>query len=111
MAWRLANGDRTVTVDLNAGDSGSLNGTLTVSDRIYPVSGGWSASGSLPGRNYSAFSVSGRTQNLPDVPNWVAAAGIMIGPGGAPERIDINLGETFSSDGKFNRFSGSLFPV
>ena len=111
MAWRLASSDHAAAVDLVAGDSGSLSGTLTVGDRTYPVSGGWSASGSITGRNYSAFSLSGRTQTQPDVPNWIAAAGIMTGPGAAPEKIDIQINETFSSDGTFRHYSGVLVPA
>jgi phospholipase C len=108
--WKLATPDYSVTLNLNAADNGALNGTLTFQGTSYNVAGGWDAAGSVPGRNYSAFSVSGRTPGLPDVPNWIAAAGIMTGPGNAPSKIDIRVGVSSSADGTLKRYSGVLVP-
>jgi|GEM_PF-2762951 len=107
-SWTLASADHTLAVELVAGDSGSLDGTLTCVGKSYPVSGGWSASGSVPGRNYSVFSLSGRTQTLPDVPDWIAAVGVMTGPGVAPEKIDLRVTVSSSSDGTLRQYSGVL---
>ena len=111
MAWQLASSDHTILVNLFAGDSGGLSGTLNIGAKTYPVTGGWSASGSLPGRNYSAFSLSGHSQNS-DTPNdWISAAGIMTGPGNAPVKIDIQIDETSSYDGTFSHYTGVLLPA
>jgi UDP-2,3-diacylglucosamine pyrophosphatase LpxH len=110
MPWKLATPDNIVTLNLNAADNGAMNGTLTYQGISYDVAGGWDAAGSIPGRNYSAFSVSGRTPGPPDVPNWIAAAGIMTGPGNAPSRIDIRVGVSSAADGTLVRYSGVLFP-
>src|SRR5260370_17123374 len=87
--WKLASSDHTMALDLNAADNGALNGALTYAGASYNVAGGWDAAGSVPGRNYSALSVSGRTPSLPDVPNWISASGIMAGAraGAAPTKI------------------------
>ena len=108
-SWKLASADHTLAVNLVADGNGPLNGTLTFNGGTYPVAGGWSASGSITGRKYSAFSLQGQTQR--DVPNWIAAAGIMTGPGDAPEKIDIQIDVTFSADGIFRHYSGVLVPV
>src|SRR5258708_6960115 len=108
--WKLASSDHTMALDLNAADNGALNGALTYAGASYNVAGGWDAAGSVPGRNYSALSLSGRTPGLPDVPNWIAAAGIMTGPGNAPSKIDIRVGVSSSADGTLTRYSGVLVP-
>lgn len=108
--WKLASADNIVALDLNVSDDGPLNGTLTYEGRMYPVTGAWAASDSVLGRNASAFSLSGRTQDLPDVPNFIAASGIMAGSGTDPTRIDIRVGVTSSSDETLNNYSGVLIP-
>ncbi|MFN0112579.1 MAG: hypothetical protein ACKVZH_27290 [Blastocatellia bacterium] len=87
-----------------------MSGTLTFEGKSYPVDGGWSASGSISGRNFSAFSLSGRTQTLPDVPDWVSAAGIMTGPGDNPAKIEIQVDVVSSSTGEFSNYNGTLLP-
>ncbi len=109
--WMLASSDRTMVLELNAADDGALNGTLTYLWAVYSVAGGWDAAGSIPGRNYSAFSLSGRTTPLPDVPNWISASGIMTGPGAAPTQITIQADVASSSDGSLRPYEGVLIPV
>jgi hypothetical protein len=100
-----------MTLDLNAADDGALNGTLTYAWALYNVAGGWDAAGSIPGRNYSAFSLSGRTAPLPDVPNWISASGIMTGSGTAPTQITIQADVSSSSDGSLKHYEGVLVPA
>jgi len=109
--WKLASSDRTMALDLNAADNGALNGTLTYTGAGYNVAGGWDAAGSVPGRNYSAFSLSGRTPSLPDVPNWISAGGIVTGPGTAPTQINIQADVSSSSDGSLKHYEGVLVPA
>ncbi|MFN0112578.1 MAG: alkaline phosphatase family protein [Blastocatellia bacterium] len=109
-SWNLISLDQIVAVSLEAsGDNGQLSGTLTFEGKNYPVNGGWDASGSIPGRNFSAFSLSGRTQTQPDVPDWISAAGIMTGPGDKPTQIEIRLSVSSSSDGTLRKYSGVLY--
>jgi hypothetical protein len=110
--WKLVSQDRTLTLDLNTSDdTGATNGTLVYQGRVYVVAGGWDASGSVPGRNFSAFAVSGRTTGLPNVPNWIAATGIMTGPGSSPAQIDIQVNMSSSAAGTFSDYAAALFPA
>ncbi len=109
--WKLASSDHTMALDLNAADNGALNGALTYAGASYNVAGGWDAAGSVPGRNYSALSVSGRTPSLPDVPNWISASGIMAGAGAAPTQINIQADVSSSSDGSLKHYEGVLVPA
>lgn len=109
--WKLASRDNALTLDLDVSDSGVLNGTLTYEGTRYPVTGAWAASDSVLGRNASAFSLSGRTQGLPDVPNFIAASGIMTGPSTNPIKIDLQVDTSSSSDGTFHLYKGVLFPT
>lgn len=109
-SWKLASSDNALALDLNANDDGAISGSVTHDGREYPVTGAWAASGSIPGRNASAFALSGRTQTTPDVPNFLAAAGIMTGPGNNPTRIDIRASVSSSSDGSLSYYSGALIP-
>jgi hypothetical protein len=111
MSWKLASAGREVAVDLNAGDDGALMGTITYTGRVFAVAGSWAASGSIPGRNASAFSFAGRTSGVPDVPSFVSASGIMAGPGNAPQSINIQLDVTSSADGTFEQYVGVLLPA
>jgi|GEM_PF-6591012 len=53
-------GQREFTMNITTDDStGAMNGTVTFQQVNYNVSGEWAASGSLPGRNYSAFYLGG----------------------------------------------------
>lgn len=108
MAWKLASTDHTVVLDVDATGGGAVNGTLNNRGRIFPVSGGWAASFSVPGRNHSAFAISG---NTPDPgPLFLSASGIMIGPGDAPVEIDINIAVSSTADGQIAYDTVKLFP-
>ncbi len=111
LPWKLASTDSTVLLALDASGDGPLKGTLTFKGVRYPVTGVWAASGSIPGRNASAFSLAGRTVGLPDVPSFIAASGIMSGPGAHPTQIDLRVGVSSSSDGTLTHYSGVLFPT
>jgi hypothetical protein len=104
--WRLASSDHRCSVALEADDNGPLSGALTYDGQTYNVSGGWDASFSIPGRNFSAFSVFGRTGNT--IPDFVAATGIMTGAGTAPTQIAIQLDVSSSNDGTIQHFKGVL---
>lgn len=112
--WKLhrPQKDRILSVDLNADGNGNLSGTMTYDPldqgpnfpASYAVTGNWAASGSLPGRNYSAFSFSGRSAD-PD-PNSIAVAGIMTGSGSSPTSIDLYLIWTSSATGAPENYGG-----
>ena len=108
-SWTFATPDRTLAVALVAGDEGSLNGTLTCAGKNYPVSGSWSAQGVTLSRNDFVFSLSGRTQTLPDVPDWIAAVGVVKSADVAPQRIELRVTVSSSTDGTIQQFSGTLF--
>ncbi|SRR5712692_1970652 len=108
--WKLASPDQTLALDVDAsGATGTMNGTLNCLGISYRVTGGWDASGSVPGRNFSAFALSG--DNGATAPNWIAATGIMTGPGNAPTQIDIQVEVSSSSDGTLNHYKGVLVPA
>lgn len=104
--WRLASSDHRCSVALEANDNGPLSGALTYEGQTYNVAGGWDASFSVPGRNFSAFSLFGRTGN--PIPDFVAATGIMTGPGTAPTQIDIQLDVSSSNAGTIQHYKGVL---
>lgn len=107
-SWKLASHDRILTLELETAGSGDeiLHGTLTYQGMTYGVSGTWAASNSVI--KYSAFSVAGN-DGL-SAPTWIAAAGIMTGPGTAPERIDIHLSLSSTSNGSLVQYDGVLLP-
>ncbi|HME09345.1 MAG TPA: hypothetical protein VKG25_19960 [Bryobacteraceae bacterium] len=109
--WKLASSDHALTLDLNTSGAQNevLSGTLVYEGKSYSVAGGWAASGSLPGRNASAFAVSGGTAIA--VPDYLAATGIMIGLGDSPTRIEIQVDTSSSADGKFQHYKGVLLPA
>ena len=76
--------------------------------RHVPVSGSWAASGSLPGRNASAFSFSGAVGD--PAPTFVAAVGIMIGPGPSPTQINLRMSESASTNGSLTKSTATLLP-
>lgn len=111
-SWKLVSTDHTLALNLDANDeNGALNGSLIYEGTRYPVTGAWAASGSIGGRNASAFARSGRTQTMPDVPSFLAAAGIMTGPGASPTRVDIQVDSSSSADGGFRHYQGVLLPA
>ena len=73
MAWHLVSLDGSVDLLLNAPGSGLVDGTITIDGTSYAVTGGWSASGSVTGRDASAFSVHGMSQLT--APGYLSASG------------------------------------
>ena len=108
MTWNLASPDFNVALSVYVdSDKAALNGTLTFHGTMYAVSGPWAASG-VDGRLASAFSVWGSTQS--GSPDFIAATGIMTGPGDAPTQIDIRVSMSSSIDGSRDSYSGVLVP-
>ena len=107
--WRLASSDHLCSVALVANDDGPLNGALTYNGQTYNVAGGWDAAFSVPGRNFSAFAVFGRTGNA--IPDFVAATGIMTGGSTAPAQIAIQLDVSSSNVGTIQHYKGVLVPA
>jgi len=106
--WKLASANPLLTLDVSAGDDGALSGTFATALGTYPVSGSWAASGSLPGRNASAFSFSGAVGD--PAPTFVAAVGIMIGPGPSPTQINLRMSESASTNGSLTKSTATLLP-
>ena len=113
--WNLGSephpdGSRDVVVNFQNDDSiGKMTGTLHFKGDAYSVNGNWAASGSLPGRNFSAFALWG--SNGQDATVYVAAAGTMTGPGTAPQRIDLNLIRASTTDDEQYGWDGKLLPI
>jgi hypothetical protein len=107
--WKLASTSPPLTLNVSAGDEGALSGTFTTALGSYPVAGSWAASGSLPGRNASAFSFSGAAGG--SATTFIAAVGIMIGPGPSPTRIDLHVSESASTDGSLTESTATLLPT
>lgn len=103
-------GTRDVTINfVNDDSNGNVSGNLTLQGVPFAVTGNWAASGSVPGRNHSAFAVWGYNQSGPT--EYIAAAGIMIGPGDAPTSIDMNLFRVDTGKGRQFVWDGLLLPV
>lgn len=106
--WNLANSKDNVSIALNVDGTGVVNGTINFKGASYNVSGGWDASGSMPGRNASAFAVSGG--NGLAAPTWISSSGIMDGPGNAPTKVTLTM-DLAGSDGSLLQYWGELLPV
>lgn len=112
--WNMAsveqsNGSPVVVISFQNDDSnGQMSGTLQFEGDTYYVNGNWAASGSVPGRNYSAFALWGSNQQGATV--YIAAAGTMIGPGPSPESIDLNLIRASTGDDEQYGWDGKLLP-
>lgn len=105
-----ADGTRDVTIDFNNDDStGQMSGSLVFKGRTYGISGSWAASGSVPGRNASAFGLYGVCQE--GATDFVGVVGIMTGPGGSPQSILMNLDRASSGDGEQFGWDGELLPM
>jgi hypothetical protein len=110
--WTLQSADPPARLDVDAGDNGPVAGTLTVGAATFPVSASWAASFSLPGRNASAFSLSGAVSPAGSAATaFVAAAGIMDGPGTSPVQITIRVFVSSSGDGTMTSYDLVLLPV
>jgi hypothetical protein len=107
--WKLASASPPLTLNVSAGDGGALSGTFTTALGSYPVSGSWAASGSLPGRNASAFSFSGAAGG--SATTFIAVVGIMIGPGPSPTQINLRVSESASTDGSLTESTATLLPT
>lgn len=113
--WNMAseqqsNGSPVVVISFQNDDSnGQMSGTLQFQGDTYYVNGNWAASGSVPGRNYSAFALWGSDQQ--GATQYIAAAGTMIGPGGSPESIDLNLIRASTGDDEQYGWDGKLLPI
>ena len=78
-----SDGSRDVVIAFENDDSdGQMSGTLQFQGDTYTINGQWAASGSWPGRNFSAFALWGKDQQAGT--QYVAVAGTMIGPGPSP---------------------------
>ena len=105
-----SDGTRDLTIDFTNDDSnGAMSGSLVFEGSTYYISGNWAASGSIPGRNYSAFALWGSDQQAATV--YVAAVGTMAGPGSAPQSIAINLSRASTGDDEQYGWDGVLTPM
>jgi hypothetical protein len=103
-------GSRDVVIAfVNDDANGQVGGTLTFQGRTFYVNGNWAASGSIPGRNYSAFALWGTDQQA--ATEYVAATGTVNGPGPAPVRIDLNLIRVSTGDDSQYGWDGTLLPL
>lgn len=109
--WNLSSIDGQIGLSVTADGNGGVNGSMSIYGLEYAVSGEWAASGSVAGRNASAFSITGSHSTAPDVPNYLAAAGIMAGPGQWPTSVTI-AGNVAPSGVEGDRnFAVSLLPT
>lgn len=113
--WNLgsevnSDGSRDVVIAFANNDAnGQMSGTLQFKGDTYQINGNWAASGSVPGRNYSAFALWGSNQQ--GATQYVAATGTMQGPGSAPKRIDLNLIRVSTADDQQYGWDGKLLPM
>ena len=113
--WNLGsepNGDgsRDVVIAFQNDDSnGQMAGTLQFKGDTYYVNGNWAASGSIPGRNYSAFALWGSDRQ--GATQYVAATGTMAGSGYAPDAIQLNLIRVSTGDDEQYGWDGKLLPM
>ena len=105
MNWTFTTPDAAVVLNVVAKDGGgALAGTLAFSGESFDVSGNWAAWDSILGRNYSAFSLCGRSDASDDVPDFISGSGILSDD----LRITIQLTTSSDRDGKRRTYSGAL---
>jgi hypothetical protein len=105
-----SDGSRDVVISFQNDDSnGQMSGTLVFQGDTYYINGNWAASGSVPGRNFSAFALWGTDQQ--GATQYVAVAGTMVGPGGAPQSIDLNLIRASTGNDQQYGWDGLLLPI
>ncbi|MFM5895360.1 MAG: hypothetical protein ACKOQM_13130 [Novosphingobium sp.] len=109
MPWILSSLDGTVSINFNVDGNGGVGGSMVKSGENYTIGGQWSASGSIPGRNFSAFEVSGQDPSVDS--HYIAAAGNMSGPGDWPWAVQIGGAACSVTDGVVNSFIQTLLPV
>lgn len=113
--WELgskpySDGSRDVAINFLTDDAtGAVTGQLWFKKMLFTVGGNWAAAGSVPGRNYSAFAIWGA--DSAGATDYVAATGIMTGPGNAPQSIDLNLIRVETGNGSQYGWDGQLLPV
>ncbi len=113
--WNLgspphSDGSRDVVIAFVNNDAiGQVTGTLTFMGHAFAVNGNWAASGSVPGRNFSAFALWGSDNQ--GATQYVSACGTMVGPGGAPQSIQLNLIRVSTIDGEQYGWDGKLLPM
>lgn len=113
--WNLGSaqhpdGSRDVVIAFVNNDAiGEVTGTLTFQGHTFYVNGNWAAAGSVPGRQYSAFALWGSDQQ--GATEYVSACGTMVGPGGAPQSIQLNLIRVSTGDGQQYGWDGKLLPL
>lgn len=109
--WNLGSKDGTLSISLTADDeNGNIQSPSTAwfQGIAYPVTGRWVAS--APGRAAaSAFSFSGETPTVPN-PLFLAASGIMVGPGPSPTSISLVATKANSADSRQEQYQGELLP-
>ncbi|NNC73040.1 MAG: hypothetical protein HKN78_09215 [Sphingomonadaceae bacterium] len=109
-SWPTRAGWREVTIDVQTDDAdGSVRGTLVYDNVEYVIVGNWAAAGSYPVRRHSALALWGTNEE--DATVYVAAIGIIDGPGNAPERIDMNLNRSSTVTGEQMAWHGKLLPM
>ena len=112
--WNMAskphpNGTSDVVIHFQNDDAnGQMSGTLEFQGDTYYINGNWAASGSVPGRNYSAFALWGTDQQ--GATQYVAAGGTMTGPGTDPQSIDLNLIRVSTGNDQQYGWDGLLLP-
>lgn len=106
--WNLAS---ILRLDVDAQDNGAVGGKFTYQGVTYPVTGEWRASGNQSGGVYSVLRVTGQT-GVEDPADllYIAASGIVYGPGNAPTQIDIQGAVTSSLHGTIESFNRVLLP-
>lgn len=109
MSWILSSLDGTVSINFNVDGGGGVSGSMVKSGESYAIAGRWAASFSVPGRNFSAFEVSGQAPNVDS--HFIAASGNMSGPGGWPNAVQIAGAACSVTDGVVNTFNQTLLPV
>ena len=122
--WNFASENGKIGLELNASDNGNLTGSMTYtgikiapggpnqSAELFNVSGSWVASGSLPGRESSAFIFCGNN-GKGSAPTNVAVCGVMFGSGPAPSSIEIrgSMSSGAFADGNLQQFRAKMEPT
>ena len=109
--WNLASADGTLTLSLTANDdNGAIQAPSTVwfHGNAHNVTGSWIASNAGLAVA-TAFALSGNTQTSPN-PLFLAASGIVIGPGSNPTSISISATQASSGDSDQKQYTAELFP-
>jgi len=112
--WNLGSepnqqGVRDVVIAFQNNDAnGAVAGTLQFEGATYSVNGNWAAAGSIPGRNFSAFTLWGTDNQA--ATKYIAAAGTLDG-GANPTSIQMNLIRASTGNDLQYGWSGVLTPM